>query len=211
MLEWYRAYADKWALFEDFLNLVRFVSKEMEVPLPSSFLPSQISISDLFLQKINFPLQPNTTRNELQELLEKHKLHWSPSDDWDDLFFRLYIEFIESSLGDVGPQAIFNFPMSQGSLARATNDGWADRFEIYWQGLELANAYQEQNDPKQMEKRYQTEIEKRTRANKKPHPRDPHFLAKMQEGLPPCAGIALGLDRLWMVLNNLSSIQSLRQ
>jgi lysyl-tRNA synthetase class 2 len=158
-------------------------------------------MADLFLRKIDFPLGPNTTEAELRELLAKKKLHASPDDDWDDLFFRLYIEFIEPSLGFEGPQAVFNFPFSQGSLSRKTEDGWADRFEIYWQGMELANAYQEQNDPAQMKTRYQSEKEKRLRAQKSPHPEDPEFFAKMQEGFPPCAGIALGLDRLWMVLN----------
>jgi elongation factor P--beta-lysine ligase len=95
-------------------------------------------------------------------------------------------------------------------LARKTEEGWADRFEIYWQGLELANAYQEQNDPAKMMERFQSEVEKRKRAQKAPHPQDSDFFSKMHQGLPPCAGIALGLDRLWMVLNKMSSIQTLR-
>jgi elongation factor P--(R)-beta-lysine ligase len=201
MLEWYRAYADKWELFEDFLNLVRFVVQEMKLQQPAGFVASRISMDDLFLQKIDFPLGSDTSEGELRKLLEKKKLHTSPNDDWDDLFFRLYIEFIEPSLGFGGPQAVYNFPFSQGSLSRKTEDGWADRFEIYWQGMELANAYQEQTDPAQMKTRYQSEREKRERAQKSPHPQDPEFFAKMQEGFPPCAGIALGLDRLWMVLN----------
>lgn len=210
MLEWYRAYADKWELFEDFLSLVRFVVKELNLQLPISLSASRTSIAEVFLQKLNFQLLPSTTEKELRDVIAKHDLHANPNDDWDDLFFRLYIEFIEPSLGFAGPQAVYNFPWSQGSLSRKTADGWADRFEIYLQGLELANAYQEQNDPLQMKMRYESEIEKRRRAQKSPYPQDPQFLAKMEAGFPPCAGIALGLERLWMVLNKISTIQSLR-
>jgi elongation factor P--(R)-beta-lysine ligase len=210
MLEWYRAYADKWELLEDFLGLVRFVAHEMNLDLPPSFSVKKTSMAELFRQKINLQLHPETSRQELLEVLQKHNLHWGEGDDWDDLFFRLYIEFIEPTLGAEGPQAVYNFPFSQGSLSRKTQDGWADRFEIYWEGLELANAYQEQNDPAQMQSRYDSEIEKRKNAHKTPHPQDSEFLSKMREGFPPCAGIALGLERLWMVLNQIPSIQSLR-
>ncbi len=210
MLEWYRAYADKWELFEDFLGLVRFVVKKLNLPLPTAFSASRVSIAELFVHKINFQLLPNTTENQLREMIVQNNLHANEDDDWDDLFFRLYIEFIEPSLGFAGPEAVYNFPLSQGSLSRKTANGWADRFEIYWQGVELANAYQEQNDPMQMKLRYQSEIEKRERAQKSPYPQDTKFLSKMEAGFPPCAGIALGLERLWMVLNKISTIQSLR-
>ncbi len=210
MLEWYRAYADKWELFEDFLDLVRYIGYKMKLDIPIDFSAAQTSVAELFLQNLNFQLNPQTSRQELLDLLASRNLHVGEDDDWDDLFFRLYIEFIEPALGSEGPQAVFNFPASQSSLSRKTDNGWADRFEIYWKGMELANAYQEQTDPREIELRYQSEIEKRLRAGKTPHPQDPQFLEKMREGFPPCAGIALGLDRLWMVLNKIASIQSLR-
>lgn len=210
MLEWYRAYADKWTLFEDFLGLVRHVVEKMGLPLPLDFLPKQTSMAELFREKLNFNLTPQTTEEDLLMVLKHHQMHFSDTDDWDDLFFRLFIEFIEPHLGAQGPEAVFHFPISQGSLSKKTEDGWSDRFEIYWNGLELANAYQEQNDPQEVGARYSSEVAKRLRAQKQPHPRDPEFLLKMREGFPPCAGIALGLERLWMVLNKISTIQDLR-
>src|SRR5690606_23425527 len=143
MLEWYRAYADKWQLLEDAVGLINSLN-EGKGRRPVDI--ERISVAELFKNHVGMTLTPETTAEELKTVLSDHGLHWSPDDDWDDLFFRLYIEYIEARLGATGPQAVYDFPATQGSLARMTPEGWADRFEIYWHGTELANAYQEQNN-----------------------------------------------------------------
>jgi elongation factor P--(R)-beta-lysine ligase len=207
MIEWYRAYADKWSLCDDFCGLVEFVAREMDLKVQPSKKIQKFSLAELFVKHLDFQLAPKTSKDELIALLQKRGLDWSPTDDWDDLFFRLYIEFIEPILGKEQPIAIYNFPLSQGSLSRATKEGWADRFEIYWQGIELANAYQEENNPQKIEERFLSEVEKRASCNREPHQIDSDFLMTMKMGFPPSTGIAVGLDRLWMVLNNQSSLR----
>ncbi len=211
MIEWYRAYADKWELMVDFMELIHFVNKNMNLSQTNGLAGSRIqetksSMADLFLKSVGVSLTPKTTKQELQNILIDQKLDWSETDDWDDLFFRIYIEKIEPFLGKLGPQAVFDFPFSQGSLARETVTGWADRFEIYWQGIELANAYQEQNSPDKVEQRYREEVLKRESLGRPPHEVDESFIRAMRRGLPPSAGIALGLDRLWMVLSSQQAI-----
>ena len=206
MIEWYRAHEDKWTLFEDFLQLVKYIQIEMKLGEELSFEPQKTSIAQLFFDHIDFSLTPQTTKMELQKVLEEKQLDSSETDDWDDLFFRLFIEKIEPHLGLNGPQAVEHFPASQGSLSQITSDGWADRFEIYWKGVELANAYQEQCDAKLIENRYQKELAKRVALGRSPYPMDQEFLEKMCQGFPKCEGIALGLDRLWMVLNRRESL-----
>lgn len=206
MIEWYKTYDDKWTLFEDFLSLVRYVQQEMNLGEGLNFDSQKTSIAQLFKEYVDFSLTPQTTKAELQEVLEEKKMDWTDADDWDDLFFRLFIEKVEPHLGLLGPQAVEYFPASQGSLSLITSEGWADRFEIYWNGIELANAYQEQNDPQLIENRYQSELAKRLSLGRSPYPMDEEFLEKIRQGFPPCAGIALGLDRLWMVLNRKEKI-----
>lgn len=206
MIEWYRAYADKWELFSDFLELVDFIRIQMNLSGEKKQISEKTSIADLFLKYTAVSLTPHTSLEDLKKALARKQKDFSDSDDWDDLFFRLYIDFIEPHLGCNGPQAVYDFPFSQGSLARQTTEGWADRFEIYWNGIELANAYQEQNDPSLMQQRYFDEVAKRKELGRVPHEVDHDFLNAMKQGLPPSAGIALGLDRLWMVLNSQQSI-----
>lgn len=207
MIEWYRAYANKWQLLKDFEDLIKEITEKLNLPTRPPATIKKTSIAEVFEKQIQHKLTPTTTKQELKKILQQKQMDTSPSDDWDDLFFRLYIEFIEPNLGKDDPEAIYNFPQSQGSLSRQTEEGWSDRFEIYWQGIELANAYQEQNNPKAIEERYKSEIQKRITLGREPHPLDEEFLQKMHQGFPPSAGIAMGLDRLWMVLTRSKQIQ----
>jgi lysyl-tRNA synthetase class 2 len=200
MLEWYRSYADKWSLLKDIEELLPFVARRLT--LPKQEFPSlrRRSLAELFTEYVGIELSPRTAKQELSRALTEKGMDQSPTDDWDDLFFRLYIDLIEPKLGRSGPEVIYNFPATQGSLARTNGEGWADRFELYWDGVELANAYQEQTDPFMMEVRARGEVQKRIKLGREPHAVDEEFLRLMKRGFPPCAGIALGLDRLFMVL-----------
>lgn len=207
MIEWYRAYADKWELLQDFLNLTTYVIRKMKLPMEAPQQARRFTIAKLFQELFEYKLTPQTSVQELHVLLQQRGWNFSANDDWDDLFFRLYIEGIEPALKtDANPLVLANFPLSQGSLSRATSDGWSDRFEIYWCGVELANAYQEENDPGKMRARYQGELQKRSSLQRIPHVLDEEFLQAMEKGFPPSAGIALGLDRLWMILSGKKSI-----
>jgi len=206
MLEWYRSYSGKWRLFEDFEALLQHVQPLFGTSAPFSRNLKKSSMAELFAKHLGFALTPNTRRDELAAALTKRALHWTESDDWDDLFFRLYIECVEPHLGFDGPVAIYDFPATQSSLAQKTASGWSDRFEIYWQGVELANAYQEQNNPSLVREKVNSEITKRRALNRIPHQKDEEFLCAMEAGFPPAAGIALGLDRLFMLLSEHSEI-----
>lgn len=199
MAEWYRAYINKWTLLSDVEDLIAWVSplfgEGREVRIQRRSLP------ELFRQRVGIEITTSTTRDQLLEAVRARGLHWSESDDYDDLYFRLYLEYIEPHLGEDGPEAIYDFPLSQGSLARTTSEGWADRFEVYWRGVELANAYQEQNDPDAVERRVRGEIQKRKNLGRSDLTADEDFLSAMRSGFPPSAGIALGLDRLFMLLS----------
>jgi len=203
MLEWYRAYEGKWSLLDDFEGLLKALPAQNTKPIPPL---RRASIAELFAEHVKMDLTPRTTEEELRRTLVARGLHSAKSDDWDDLFSRLYIECIEPHLGHDGPLAIYDFPATQSSLSRQTAEGWADRFEIYWRGVELANAYQEQNNPYLVSEVVTREINKRQTLGRIPPQADAAFLQAMKAGFPPCSGIALGLDRLYMVLRGSSRL-----
>jgi len=109
---------------------------------------------------------------------------------------------IEPMLGKHGLSIITEYPASQAALAMTEErDGmtFANRFEIYYQGIELANGYQELPDPIIQQKRFEEANDKRVLSGKEALPIDHQFLQALKQGLPPCCGVAVGLDRLLLL------------
>ncbi|MCB9072047.1 MAG: hypothetical protein H6623_00375 [Bdellovibrionaceae bacterium] len=200
MLEWYRAFCSLADLQEDILGLMRCHDPQLVVH------PCFVSIPEAFRKIVGFDLQPNTSQLELQELLIKEQIDFATSDDWNDLFFRVYIARLEPWLTTLGFVFVKDFPPQQRSLARLTDAGWADRFELLWDGVEIANAYHEETNPDTIQQIVENEKAKRIDSGKSALTQDETFLATMRRGLPPCVGVALGLDRIYMKLTNLNNI-----
>lgn len=204
MLEWYRAYATLSSIESDLVELVRKVTKNKNLPV------ERASIAELFQTYFDFKLTPQTKREELVELATKQDIETTADDSWNDVFHRLFVTKIELQLGLKSPLVIYNFPPSQAALARLTSDGWADRFELFWNGLEIANAFHELNDPKEQLKRFQSDQKRRLERGRTPLDIDQNFMHALEAGLPPSAGIALGLDRLFMGVFGIREITKAR-
>jgi lysyl-tRNA synthetase class 2 len=119
----------------------------------------------------------------------------------DDLLDLVLTHVIEPRLGHSQPTFIHDYPASQAALARV-RDGdppLAERFEVFVEGVELANGYHELNDPAEQRRRFETDIEARKSRGLPEVPIDERLLAALEHGLPDCAGIALGVDRLLMI------------
>ena len=114
----------------------------------------------------------------------------------------------EPNLAQVRPLMVYDFPASQSALARlsTTDPRVADRFEVYYHGVELANGFHELKDADEQRQRFLDDNEQRKLLNKNAKPLDERFLAALNSGLPDCAGVALGLDRLLMLKLNKPSI-----
>lgn len=110
---------------------------------------------------------------------------------------------VEPHLGRERPVFVTAYPASQASLARVSEDARghrvAHRFELYVQGLELCNGYWELTDPVEQRRRFEADNRLRRAAGKPDMALDEAFLAALAAGLPDCAGVALGLDRLLML------------
>lgn len=125
----------------------------------------------------------------------------SPEDRFDDVFFRIFLEFIEPNLGLERPTILYGYPLCMAALSRVsqTDPRLADRFEVYIGGLELANAFGELTDAPEQRRRFEADMDVKERLYGTRYPIDEGFLDALEQGLPDCAGIALGFDRLMMV------------
>lgn len=206
MLEWYRAYSNLDAILTDTEKLLSHLAKRVNTEVK----PNKKTCSEVFKEYLDFDLQTNTSKEDLIRLARKHSIEITSNDTWDDIYFRIFIEKIEPYLGKVEPLLLTKYPPSQAALARLTDEGWADRFELYWKGMELANAFHELNDPIEQRRRFSITNEKRKQAGRESIPVDEDFLQALDYGLPPSGGIALGVERLFMCFYNIKTIKEVR-
>ncbi len=128
--------------------------------------------------------------------------------DRDALLDLLMGAVLEPRLGRTQPVLVYDYPATQAALARVRpgSPPVAERFELYWQGMELANGFHELTDPLEQERRFLAERAARRSKGLPDVPHDRRLLAALAAGLPPCAGVALGLDRLLMCMTGAQRI-----
>ena len=219
MLEWYRGGADWQELAEETAAFVRavcgptaqFGEHVCDLSPPWDYLSVQEAFEkfadvDLLATAPDL-LQPDA--GMLRLAADGLGVRTDDSDTWEDIFFRIFLDRIEPNLGIAAPTVLHSYPASMAALARLSPDDprVADRFEIFICGLELANGYGELTDPAEQRARFASEIDKRERAGRDAYPVDEDFLAALESGIPECAGIALGFDRLVMLATGADRIE----
>jgi elongation factor P--(R)-beta-lysine ligase len=208
MLEWYRAFSNLNAIVEDLKSLVGFLGERLQLPVEEI---QTTTVRELFHKHLDFDLKPDTTAAELAVLCERSKINFSAADSWDELFFRIFMTKIEPNL----PATILkDYPPQLAAYSRIQDSGpsagWADRFEFYWKGLEISNAFHELNDPRVQRRRMEDDNKRKIELGLEPVPLDEDFLKALAAGLPPSGGIALGVERLFMAFYNLKNISEVR-
>ncbi|UYL09079.1 EF-P lysine aminoacylase EpmA [Bdellovibrio sp. SKB1291214] len=207
MLEWYRAYDNLATIKQDVIDLVQHLVKVLKFEPPRRIL--SYSVAELFKIHCGFDFTPETTKQELKELAQKLGVDVHSAESIDDYFFLIFMDKIESQLH--GEDLIFveKYPPYQAALARLTKDGWGDRFEAYWKGLELCNAFHELNDPQIQRQRSEVDLQKKQESQKEVISLDQEFFQCLDAGLPPSGGIALGVERLFMALHGIRKISDI--
>ncbi len=163
-----------------------------------------VKIEDLFFE-LGIDLHPESTSSALKIAARKLGIHHLEEDSFDDLFFRIWLGKIEPSFDPARLTVVHSYPPSQAALSKVGSDGWAKRFEIYGSGLELANAFEELSDSQTILYRWRQENAKRISEGKNPHPVDHQFISCLDH-LPKCSGIAIGLERLFMMFYGFKNI-----
>ena len=148
---------------------------------------------------------------ELAELARRHQVAVPPSlsaDDADEWMNLLLADLVAPNLGRPNPEFLCDYPASQAALAKVRGGSLpvAERFELYMRGIEICNGYHELTDAAELRVRIRAQTAARSSAGRRPLPQDNRLLDAMEAGLPPCAGVALGFDRLLMLALGLPSI-----
>lgn len=204
LLEWYRPGFDHYRLMDEVAALVRSVAGvEIE--------ERRLSYADLFLENVG--LDPHAAdESSLRARAVKlgvpgaADLNLRGRDPWLDL---LLTHCIEPRLPRDAMTFIYDYPASQAALARIRpgQPPLAERFELYLGGMELANGFHELTDAVEQHARFEAESAVRAARGQDQVPIDIHLLTALEAGVPDCAGVAVGLDRLLMWLTNAEHIQ----
>ena len=194
MLEWYRPGFDHLQL----MNEVDAMLQEVLQCEPAEV----ISYQQVFLNVLQIdPLAASL--DDLKLLCRDHGFEHIADDetDLDTLLQLLFSEKIESVIGQQKPCLVYGFPASQAALARIDEKDprIARRFEAYYKGIELANGFHELADADEQLQRFEQDNKKRVKMGLPQVNIDQEFISALQHGLPDCAGVALGIDRLMML------------
>ena len=204
LLEWYRAFYSLEELLQEVYELLIFLlNQKADCKIPSL---KALSVSELFQKHLRFSLHPKTSKKQLFDLAKKESLPVKKNFSFEDLFFSLFLNKIEPQIPKKHPLFIYNYPPQLRAFSQINSEGWANRFELYWKGFELANAFYEVHQFKEQKFLFQKHLKQR----KDDMDWDEELLLAMKGGMPPCSGVALGLDRLFLALTSEKSLKSTR-
>ena len=208
MVEWYRPYGH----FDDLIADVEALL-ECAYALNNQTRPATLrtTVQELFLQHVGCPLDPSSSLLELKRTLHSCGIVCADDDTWDDAFFRAWVSRVEPALVDQGTVIVERYPASQAAMAALCADDprFCKRFEVYVEGIELANAFDELTHGQEQRKRFDQWQRERRRLGKKPFSTDETFFDAV-DALPPTVGIALGLDRLMALAMGSKSLMEVR-
>ena len=203
LLEWYRLGFDHNQLIQEVCEFIKYIVGYRDVAI--------LDYKDCFLSLLSF--DPHNI--SLDELADKTRSLLGELPDnllRDNYLTLLFSEKIEPSFDRISITVVTNYPASQASLAKTrVKDGveTADRFEIYLGGMELANGFNELTDEKQQLIRFNADNEIRKQLGYAEIEIDQSFIQCLEKGLPDCAGVALGFDRLLMLKLGEANIEKL--
>jgi len=201
LLEWYRPGADHHQLMAEVAELVRQCLGEREL--------HSYSYRQLFRELLS--VDPFTATAAEMQAVAKGRLDTGDMTGDKDLWLDLLMSHVvEPQLASKGMCFVYDYPASQAALAQISEvDGVlvGHRFELYVDGLELANGYRELVDPVEQRRRFERDNRQRSDRGLGQRPLDERLLAAMEHGLPPCSGVALGVDRLLMLMTGHADIR----
>jgi lysyl-tRNA synthetase class 2 len=202
LLEWYRPGYDQHRLMQEVAELVNSL-------LPEPRVVEKLSYGGAFQRVLGVdPHRANT--GELRKCAMDQAVPGGAEldlerDGWIDL---LLTHAVEPRLGRDRLTFLYDYPVNQAALARVRPDEppVAERFELYLDGVELANGFHELADAGEQQRRFEADNERRREQGQEQLPLDRHLLAALQSGLPDCSGVALGIDRLLMLITGATHI-----
>lgn len=210
MLEFYRPNADYRAIMADTEGALAEASKAAagRETFFSKTPYERLTVRDAVKRETGIDVLEHSTGTALKREAERIGVRTGDASSFDDVFFHVFLQKVEGRLGRERPTFLTEYPASMASLARLspTDSRVAERVELYAHGVELANGFSELTDAKEQRRRFEDEQAQRRAANRPAYPIDERFLEAVGR-LPPCTGIAVGLDRVLMVSLGLEALE----
>lgn len=217
MIEWYRANEDYTAIMRDTEEMVAAVAKEA---LGSSTITfhgetidlsapwERLSVAEAFTKYADMDLASGIDDQEAFIVEAARRGTVNGDESFEDVFFKVFLTHIEPKLGRGKPTILYDYPRSMAALSKVkdADPRFAERFEVYVAGIELCNAYTELTDAAEQHRRLVQEAEERRAAGKKVFPIDEDFISAVA-AMPKAGGIALGVDRLVLLLTDASNLR----
>lgn len=217
-LEWYQAgadYGDVMQLTEQLLchiglrldgsTSLTYQGCEIELAPPWE----RLTVREAFGEYAGLCVQDWADEEHLRRECSRISFPISASDNWEDIFFKLFLEKVEPNLGRGRPTWLIDYPAEMAELARVKEDDptVAERCEFFIAGLELGNGYSELTDPVEQRARFEAKAKLKQEKWGEEFPLDEAFLTALEQGLPSAGGIAIGLDRVAMLFLDQAKIQ----
>lgn len=205
MLEWYRIGFDHFALMDEMDALMHEVlawEKAERISYVEAF-ERHLGLNPLSASHAEFIEVAKTLG--VEDLVAREP-------DRDTILQLLFSLGVEPKIAQQRPCFVYHFPASQAALAKISQEDpqVAERFELYFKGVELANGFHELTDAKEQAERFAKDQQQRENMGLPAAQVDKHFLAALGAGLPACAGVALGIDRLLMLALDVANIQAVQ-
>jgi lysyl-tRNA synthetase class 2 len=207
MLEWYEAYAD----FDDAMarveRLVASAAQAAGGPLDLAPPWPRIRLREAILAHAGVDPMADRDRERLVSFMAERGVDTSADKTWAQAVDHLLSYFVEPELER--PTFLTHYPVELSPFAKASREepGIAERFEAFCGGMEIANGFSEVNDPKDQRARFEEALAARAAGDEEAHPMDEDFLLALEYGMPPTAGVGIGIDRLAMLLVGVRSIR----
>ena len=230
ILEWYRIHANYRQVMEDTEELVYYLTqklshhsylfyqgKKIDVSLPWL----RISMKQAFKKYANINLDKTRDLQYFKNIAKQKGYRIDPASggtspasggvNWNDLFYLIFLNEIEPQLPKDRAIILYDYPLPQAALAKkkSKNSFYAERFEAYVGGMEIANAFSELLDWREQLKRLKEDQILRKKLNKEVIEIDKNFINALKSGIPPASGNALGIDRLQMLFLDIEDIDDL--
>jgi lysyl-tRNA synthetase class 2 len=215
-IEIYQAYTDLRGIGDLTEKMIRNAAKEVtgsaivkygdkEIDFKSKF--RWISMNDLIKEKCGVDFKKISSYEEAKKLADEKGLHL---DKFKNTVGYVMNEFFEEFCQDdlIQPTFVYEYPIEVSPLTKKEKDPrYVQRFELFVNGKELANAYTELNDPLDQEERFLAQLEAKKLGDEEASEMDKDFVEALEYGMPPTGGVGMGIDRLVMLLTNQSQIR----
>lgn len=218
LIEWYRVGADYHKIMEDCEQLLadihasiyggklslHYQGKTVDLRRPWE----QMTVVESFRRFANVDFDEFLDGEKAQRIARAKGYTIEPQTSWEQLYNQILLNEIEPHLGQGRPTILYEFPAAVAALSKKKSGDprFCERFEFYIAGLELGDAYSELTDPVEIKERFDQEMKEIKRLGKTSYEYDHDFIDALKEGLPESSGIAVGLDRLVMLLADVTNI-----